>query len=224
MFGGTRELFDVDSQDLRTHIPSVLEDPGAQSIAKVYSHAYLDSAAGAEGIPAALEELGSFLTDVLAMNPEFAEMLQGQGLSIEAKLQLLEKVVIPRSTPLFANFIRVVATHDRLDLAPLIHDLAVREAERRLNQQRVQITSASELSPETLESIRSSIATALSKQPILETRVDPSLLGGMTIRVGDTVYDGSLKTQVKQLRVRLRERCLNEIQRGRDRFSHQDGN
>jgi len=42
--------------------------------------------------------------------------------------------------------------------------------------------------------------------------------------VGDTVYDGSLKTQVKQLRARLRERCLNEIQRGRDRFSHPEGN
>jgi len=214
----------VDSQDLRTHIPSVLEDPSAQSVAKVYSHAYLESAGGADGIPAALEELGSFVTDVLAVNPEFDQMLRGQGLSVEAKLQLLEKVVVPRSTPLFGNFIRVVASHDRLGLLPLVHDLAVREAERRLNQQRVQITSASELSAETLESIRHSIATSLSKQPILETRVDPSLLGGMMIRVGDTVYDGSLKTQVKQLRVRLRERCLNEIQRGRDRFSHQDGN
>lgn len=224
MFGGTRESADVDSQDLRTQISSVLEDPRAQSVAKVYSHAYLESAEKAGGIPAALEELGSFVTDVLQQNPEFDQMLRAQGLSVEAKLQLLEKVVVPRSTPLFADFIRVVANHDRLSLVPLIHDAAVREAEQRLNQQRVQITSAAELSTETLDAIRSSLATALSKQPILETRVDPSLLGGMTIRVGDTVYDGSLKTQVKQLRVRLRERCLNEIQRGRDRFSHQDGN
>ena len=213
----------MDPQEIRTRLPSVMEDPSARSVAKVYSKAYMDLA-GIEGAAAALEELGSFITDVLGTQPEFDRMLRTQGLSIEGKLQLLERVVVPRSTPLFGNFIRVVAHHDRLELLPLIHDLAVREAERRLGQQRVQVTSATELSVETLGSIRSHLATALSTEPILETRVDPSLLGGLTIRVGDTVYDGSLKTQVKQLRVRLRERCLNEIQRGRDRFSHQDGN
>ena len=212
----------MDSQDVPTRIPSVMEDPGARSIAKVYALAYLDLA-GADS-SAAIEELGSFITDVLQANPEFDRMLRTQELSNEAKLQLLERVVVSRSSPLFADFIRVVGRHDRLELLPLMRDLAVREAERRLGQRRVQVTSASELSSQALESIRNAMASALSVQPILETRVDPELLGGMTIRVGDTVYDGSLKNQVKQLRARLRERCLNEIQRGRDRFSHQDGN
>ena len=213
----------MESQELRTRIPSVMEDPGARSVAKVYAEAYLETA-GTAGIPAALEELGSFVSDVLKANPEFDHMLRTQELGVDAKLQLIERVVVPRSTAMFGNFIRVVAHHDRLELMPLIHDLAVREAERRLGQRRVKITSASELSSDTLEAIRNSVATALQVQPILETQVDPTLLGGMTIRVGDTVYDGSLKTQVKQLRARLRERCLNEIQRGRDRFSHQDRN
>ena len=213
----------MQSQDIRTRIPSVMEDPGAQSIARVYSQAYLESS-GVDGVSAALEELGSFVHDVLGANPDFDRMIRTRELSIEARLQLLERVVVPRSSTLFANFIRVVAQHDRLDLLPLIHDMAVREAERRAGQRRVQVTSAVELSSQTLDAIRNTMATALSTQPILETRIDPSLLGGMAIRVGDTVYDGSLKTQMKQLRVRLRERCLNEIQRGRDRFSHQDGN
>jgi len=199
------------------------EVPGARSVAKVYSTAYIDSA-GADGTAAAIEELGSFVNDVLGANPEFERLLRTQDLTNEGKLQLLEKVIIPRSTPLFANFIRVVAHHERLELLPLIYQLAVQEVERRMGQRRVQVTSAIELSQQALDSIRNSMASALSTQPILETRVDPSLLGGMKIRVGDTVYDGSLKTQVKQLRARLRERCLNEIQRGRDRFSHQDGN
>lgn len=200
-----------------------MEDPGARSIAKVYVQAFLDLA-GTDGTNAALEEFDSFISDVLNANPEFDQMLRSHELSGEAKLQLIEKVVVPHSTPLFADFIRVVGRHDRLNLLPLIYDLCVRENERRLGQRRVQVTTAAELSSETLERIRSALATALSTQPILEARVDNSLLGGMTIRVGDTVYDGSLKTQMKQLRARLRERCLNEIQRGRDRFSHQDGN
>ena len=212
----------MDLQDVTTRIPSVMEDPGARSIAKTYALAYLDLAK--DNSAEALEELGSFITDVLEPNPAFDHMLRTQELGSEAKLQLLEKVVVPRSSPLFADFVRVVGRHDRLDLLPLIHDLAVREAEIRLGQRRVLVTSASELSSQALDSIRSTMASALSVQPILETRVDPSLLGGLTIRVGDTVYDGSLKNQIQQLRARLRERCLNEIQRGRDRFSHQDGN
>ena len=213
----------MEKQELRSRIPSVMEDPGAQSVAKVYALAYLDSA-GVGGVSAALDELGSFVNDVLAKNPEFDHMLRTNELSSDIKLQLLDRVIVPKSSPLFGRFISVVGHHDRLDLIPLIHDLAVREAERRLSKRRVLVTSASELSAETLETVRQSMATALSTEPILETRVDPSLLGGMTIRVGDTVYDGSLKTQMKQLRVRLRERCLNEIQRGRDRFSHPEGN
>jgi len=212
----------VDSPDNSTHLPSVMEDPSARSIAKVYSQAFLDSAG--DGIAGALEEFESFLKDVLAANPQFDRMLRTQGLNVEAKLQLLQKTIVPRATPQFGNFLQVVAHHDRLDLLPQIYDLTVREVEQRKGQRRVQVTSASELSSQTLDSIRNSLANALSTQPILETRVDPSLLGGLTIRVGDTVYDGSLKTQVKQLRARLRERCLNEIQRGRDRFRHQDGN
>ena len=59
-------------------------------------------------------------------------------------------------------------------------------------------------------------------QPVLEPAVDPSLLGGLRIRVGDTVYDGSLRARLKQLRHRVRERSLHEIQSGRDRFSHSE--
>ena len=42
--------------------------------------------------------------------------------------------------------------------------------------------------------------------------------------LGDTVYDGSMRSRLQQLRARLRERCLNEVQRGRDRFRHPEGN
>ena len=52
--------------------------------------------------------------------------------------------------------------------------------------------------------------------------VDPDILGGLRIRVGDTVYDGSLRARLTQLRHRVRERSLHEIQSGRNRFSHSE--
>ena len=200
-----------------------MEDPSAQSVAKVYAVAYLDSAGGSGG-DAAVEELVSFVDDVLTQQTQFDQLLRGSALGRDEKFQLIDRVVGQRGSPLFANFLRVLAKHGRLDLLQGIRRQSEIELERRAGKRRVGVSSATELSAELLASIKSSLATSLGCDPILETRIDPSLIGGVVIRVGDTVYDGSLKTQVKQLRVRLRERCLNEIQRGRDRFSHPAGN
>ena len=208
---------------LQTRIPTVMEDPSAQSVAKVYAVAYLDSAGGSGG-DAAVEELVSFVDDVLTPQTQFDQLLRGSALGRDDKDRLIDRVVGTRATPLFTNFVRVLAKHGRLDLLQGIRRQSEIELERRAGKRRVGVSSATELSAESLASIKSSLAASLGCDPILETRIDPSLIGGVVIRVGDTVYDGSLKTQVKQLRVRLRERCLNEIQRGRDRFSHPAGN
>ena len=76
--------------------------------------------------------------------------------------------------------------------------------------------------PATFEKIREKLASVLAAQPVVESVVDPKVLGGLRIRVGDTVYDGSLRARLKQLRHRVRERSLHEIQSGRDRFSHSE--
>ncbi len=212
----------MDTQ-LQARIPNVMEDPGVQLVAKVYAVAYLDSATSS-GVEAATVELASFVDDVLLREAEFDQLLRGTALGRDEKLRLIDRVLGGRASPLFVNFLSVLAKHGRLDLLPVIRRVVELEGERRQGKRRVGVSSAVELSPEALASIKSTLAASLACEPILETRIDSSLLGGLVVRVGDTVYDGSLRTQVKQLRARLRERCVNEIQRGRDRFSHPEGN
>ena len=206
----------------RTRPATVQDDPRGQTGAKIYATAFLD-AAGAGGAEAA-RELASFVDDVLGTQPQFDKLLCGGSLGRDDKLGVIDRVVAPRATPLFTNFLRVLASHDRLSLLPGIRRQVDIDVETRSGKKRVLVSSAAPLSQSALEAITASLRGALQSEPILETRVDPALVGGLVIRVGDTVYDGSLKTQVKQLRARLRERCLNEIQRGRDRFSHPEGN
>ena len=210
---------DVDQKTMKSNTAI---DPRGESIATVYVNAYLD-AAGQESAGAA-EELISFVDDVLASQSDFSQLLCGTSLGQDDKIQLIDRIVAGRATPQFTNFLKVLARHDRLALLPTIRQWPETEFERRSGKRRVSVTSAAEISDQTLDSIRSTLRSSLSIEPILETRVDSTLIGGLVIRVGDTVYDGSLKTQIKQLRARLRERCLNEIQRGRDRFSHPEGN
>jgi F-type H+-transporting ATPase subunit delta len=208
---------------LKTRPAHVLEDPSAKGVARVYVQAFLD-AAQSVGIEAALEEFTSFVDDVLNKYPQFAAMLTSEATSIDAKLQLIERVVAPRASQFFTNFLRVLARHERLELLPLILGDAWLAHEARAGRKRVKVRTAVPLSDDQLAAIKQRLATAFSFEPVLIPEVDPSLIGGLVVQIGDTVHDASLSTKIRNLRHRLKEKYVHEIQSGRDRFSHPEGN
>jgi len=199
-----------------------MEDPSSQAIARTYADALLDAAG--TGTNEVLEELTSFVDDVLNKLPELREIFFSRVVGREEKIQLIDRVFSGKTSPLVASFLRVLVRHDRLDLVPLIAREARLRQEVRSGKQRVQIKTAMPLSDQSRDRLRQRLAESLPFEPILETQVDPSLIGGIVIRVGDTVYDSSLATRVAQLRDRIQQRSLHEIQSGRDRFSSAEGN
>ena len=211
----------ADQEELQVRVASVLEDPSAKAIARVYANAFLDSATG--DAAGALEELDSFLDDVLAKNPEFESILLSVIVNREDKIGLIDRAIAPHASELFTNFLRVLARHDRLELLPVILGETRSLHETRTGQKHVTVRSAKPLSDDALSKIRERLNDKFDFEPIIDAETDESLLGGLVIQVDDTVYDSSLRTRMKQLRSSLRERYLNEIQSGRDRFSHPEG-
>ncbi len=69
---------------------------------------------------------------------------------------------------------------------------------------RADLVSAIRLSDETFERIRSALSKMTGKQVVLESREDPGLIGGVVTRIGDLVLDGSIRTQLQNLRESLR--------------------
>lgn len=202
---------------------SVLEDPSAQAVARVYAEAFLN-AFESTGVENGLEEYRSFLEEILSAFPDFEKLLTSRGLGKEQKLKMIDRTLAEQGSPLFKNFLKVLANNDRLDLVRYVFQESVSLQEERSGEGRVSITSAKPLSEQQQNLIKEKLNNVLPFQPVLETAVNQDLIGGLTIQVGNTVYDGSLRTRLKQLRGRLRERGLNEIQSGRDRFSHSEGN
>jgi len=212
----------ADQNPQASRVSSVMEDPSSQALARTYADALLDAAGS--GTTEVLEELTSFVDDVLAKLPQLREVFFSRVIGRDEKIHLIERVFSARTSPLLANFLKVLVRHDRLDLVPLIAREARLRQEARSGKRRVQIKTAMPLSDQSRDRIRQRLAESLPFEPILETQVDPSLLGGIVIRVGDTVYDSSLATRVTQLRDRIQQRSLHEIQSGRDRFSSSEGN
>ncbi|RIL07600.1 MAG: ATP synthase F1 subunit delta [Proteobacteria bacterium] len=106
-------------------------------------------------------------------------------------------------SPLVANFCAFLIDQRRTrDLAG-IRDEFVRLAEEAAGRVRGEIVTAAPLEQSQLERIRSALARRLGRQVDLEIRVDPGLVGGLVARVGDLVFDGSLRSQLEQLRAQL---------------------
>jgi F-type H+-transporting ATPase subunit delta len=200
-----------------------MDDPGTRRVAKMYAEAFI-GAAQASGVDSAMEEFQSFLDDVLSRQPEFAAVLCSSHGNRDDNLRLIDRIVAPFGTEIFTNFLRVLARKNRLNLLPLILQEAQLRFELQQGKHRVQVTTAVGLSPQQQETIRQSLQSKLPFEPIIEAQTDPTLIGGMVIRVKDTVYDSSVRSRMKQLRERLRQRSLHEIQSGRDRFSYPAGN
>ncbi len=209
--------------ELKTRPAHVLQDPSAKAVARVYSQAFLDAAQTVD-VEEGLEELTSFVDDVLSPHPEFERLLTSEVTGREDKLGLIERAIAPHCSQFLANFLRVLGRHERLELLPLILQESWLQHERRAGKRRVRVRSAVPLSETQLEQIRRRLDAALPYEPLLIPEVDESLLGGLVIQEGDTVHDGSLRTRIRNLKQSLRERYLNEIQSGRDRFSHPEGN
>tara|TARA_R110002095_G_scaffold78106_3_gene67212 strand:+ start:5985 stop:6587 length:603 start_codon:yes stop_codon:yes gene_type:complete len=200
-----------------------MEDPGATSIAKVYAKAFLGSIKESDR-DSAIKEFTEFLNVAITDNPAFGKILKSRSLNKDERLSLIDRVVAPHASELLTNFLRVLVRHERLDLLEQIFSQISKQRDSETGKKAVVVRSAFELSDDTLTSIKQRLSDTLGFSPVIKTSIDQSVIGGLVIQVDDTVYDGSLRTRLKQLRGRLSNRSIHEIQSGRDRFSHPAGN
>tara|TARA_R110002124_G_scaffold93061_15_gene236365 strand:+ start:2321 stop:2974 length:654 start_codon:yes stop_codon:yes gene_type:complete len=212
-----------DQKKIKTHIPSVMEDPSATSIAKVYAKAFLGTIQESDK-DSAIEEVSEFLNAVTTQFPDFGQILTSHSSLFNERLNLIDRVIAPHASELLTNFLRVLARHDRLELFEQIMSQIITMRDSESGKKMVLVRSAFELTDETLSSIKQRLSDTLGFSPVLQTSIDQSVIGGLVIQVDDTVYDGSLRTRLKQLRGRLSNRSIHEIQSGRDRFSYPEGN
>lgn len=195
-------------------------DTGQQQVGALYARSLLSAAEGAGQTEAILAELDSFVEDVLDKLPQFESMLSTALVAPEEKVALLDRSLQGQASTLFLNFLKVAANHGRLDSLRAIR----RAAHEVYNQMRgripVVVRSATPLDAASEQQVTQRLRELLRGEPQLVREVDPALIGGLVIRVGDTVYDGSVARRLEQLRLQMIDRSVHEIQSRRDRFSH----
>jgi F-type H+-transporting ATPase subunit delta len=205
--------------ELQELVQQAQPDVSERRLARVYAEALLNVAGKQNVVEEVLAELRDLLKDVGGRDPYVQAFFTSGVIGKDRREAALKGAFENRSHPLVLNFLLVLNDHDRLFLLrPILEELQVLDDLRR-RRFRVQVQSAVPLADDQQNRLLHDLRQSFRLEPVLEQRIDPDLLGGMVLRVADWVFDGSVRTQLVNLRKQLREMSSHEIQSGRDRFS-----
>jgi F-type H+-transporting ATPase subunit delta len=198
-------------------------DAASQEIAAIYAKALLASTEAAGKTAKIVEEVAQ-IVGWLAGEPRFEQVLASELLGDDEKQGIIDRVFAPRYDVTLVDFLRVLSRRDRLGLLrPILREVDRQHSEIRGNV-RIQVTTATALSEAAAQKFATALRPLVAGEPQLEITVDPELIGGAVVRIGDTVYDGSVARQLQRLESQMINRSVHEIQSRRDRFRHSGGN
>jgi F-type H+-transporting ATPase subunit delta len=175
----------------------------AGTIARVYAETLLRSA-DRHGRVEDVDESVRALSTVLESSPEFRRFLAAPQIASDRKQALVAESLRARIDPLVLRFLELVIGKHRERLLGEVIAAWTELLDTRANRQSATVTTAIPPDAETMARVQAALEKATGKTIALEKRVDPTLLGGLVIRTGDTVIDGSLRSRLVELRRRLR--------------------
>lgn len=173
------------------------------SLARRYARALFDIGREEGQLRRALSELEEF-GKALESSPALREVMKAGGISRRdqhaALDATLEKAGFLATTK---SFLSLLIEKGRMDVLPQILDALRRMVEEFEGIERVEVTVPMPLSGTQTDLLRTVLERRTGKKIVLEETVDPAVLGGLVVRVGSTVYDGSVRTQIHQIRENL---------------------
>jgi F-type H+-transporting ATPase subunit delta len=169
-----------------------------EEIAVVYSRSLFEAALDADKLDVIREQLGEF-ADALDANRELQVFFFSPYFSTQEKKDGLQRL-IDGADPLFLNFLELLVENHRM---PVIFRVrrgydSLWESHNRLLP--VEVTSAIELDEQTVRGIGDRIAEQTGRRIELSSIVEPDILGGIVVRVGNQVLDASIRNRLDSLR------------------------
>ena len=174
-----------------------------QAIARRYAVALADVVVGRGEAREVREELSAW-EEMMRTNPQLLEVFRHPAIPYEQKRKVLgELVARARVRPTTANFLQVLLQNQRLaDLGEIDRHFA-QELDRRAGVVEAQVTTARPVSEQAQESLRARLGEMTGSKVRLQFAVDPELLGGVVTRIGSTVYDGSVRNELQQIKQKM---------------------
>lgn len=172
-----------------------------ETVARSYAEALFTLAGRHEGLDVFGEGIAT-VARLLDEHGEFRLFLETPRVDAEAKKKVVRKAFagFPKN---LVNFVLVTIDKRRQRLLREIAREFAALVDEHMNRVHVEVTVARELDDASLDRVANRLTELLGKTAIPHQRVDAHLLGGIVVRAGDTIYDGSLRRRLDRMRRRL---------------------
>jgi F-type H+-transporting ATPase subunit delta len=205
---------DLPPDDARSRL-----DPSAERVARVYAQAIVEAADAAGCRDEVLSEIGILSREILPRVTGAMDVLASPRLAVEQKEALIDRIAGGRFHPTTAKSLKVLARHGRLGILRAVADAAEEIVDETRGRHRATLTTAAPLDDEARAALVDSVERALGISLAPSFAVDGGIIGGLVVRVGDTVYDQSIASALSRLGEKLQRRTIHEIQHRRDRLA-----
>jgi F-type H+-transporting ATPase subunit delta len=169
-----------------------------EELARVYARSLFEVAREQGKLDVLREQLGQF-ADALAANRELVVFFFSPYFSTKEKQQALGRL-LDGADPVFLNFLELLIDNHRMPVIFRVRSDYERLWEEENKTLPVEITSAIALDEATTESLGRTIGERTGRKVTLAARVDPEILGGIVVRVGNSILDASIRNRLEQLR------------------------
>ncbi len=193
-------------------------DTERQYIGTVYAKGLLGAAEKANQVTQVVDELESIVVDVLPQLPKLKLLLESPRVPMEVKEKVLNQSFSASSSVLL-TFLKVVCRHGRFDCLRVISRTATALLQEQTGVVEVRVTTAESVPESMHEELKTKLGQILEKQVVIRTETDADILGGLVVRVGDTVFDGSVANQLSQIRRTAVDQAMQQIRQSLDRFA-----
>ena len=180
-----------------------------ETVARNYALTLLEVADGAEGIEAFGRGL-EVVDRMLEENPSFRAFLETPRIDLAEKKALVRSVFAASLPRKLVNFLLVTLDRRRQRLLRRIAAEYQMLLDARLNRERVDLTLARPFGQEAVDECSGRLSALLGREVIPNVRVRPGILGGIVVRAGNTIYDGSLRRRLDGMRRTLLATRLRE--------------
>lgn len=183
---------------------TVLEAGSTRSrLARVYAEALLAAAEKQNSVESIGGELSGFIVEVYGKDRAAEAFLSSPAVGKKVKAEVLGAALPGRASELVRGLFAVLTRNNRLDLVRGITAAYRQLLDERAGRVPVKVSSATQLTDAQRDALAETLSNILKRQPVLNVRVDPDLLGGMVVQVGDRVIDTSVRTRLQTIRTLL---------------------
>jgi F-type H+-transporting ATPase subunit delta len=174
-------------------------------VADRYAGSLFDLAVDAKAVAAVEKDLASFET-MLAGSADLKRLVESPVFSSDDQFNAISAIVKKAGmSALTGNFLKVVAQNRRLFAVPsMIKAFRAIAAEHR-GEVAAEVTSAHALTPAQQTELKAALKAVAGKDVTIAVTVDPSLLGGLVVKIGSRQIDTSLRTKLNSLKLALKE-------------------